>query len=150
MPSTISWLNTLRPRWNCRQFSDDIFNCMKIYKYRLISLKFVPKIRINNIAALVQMIVWCRPGDKPLSEPMVVSSLRHICVTRPHCIKSQVGHGSWCPLRLGWPTAKQNTMRCSYNTINVLHRTHNRYQIHHHHGRIVGCLLQIEIADNIF
>ena len=25
----------------------------------------------------------CRPGDKPLSEPMMVSLLTHICVTRP-------------------------------------------------------------------
>ena len=48
-----------------------------------ISLKFVPKVRINNIPALVQIMAWRRPGDKPLSEPMMVSLLTHICVTRP-------------------------------------------------------------------
>ena len=32
-----------------------------------ISLKFVPKGSINNIQAIVQMMVWRRPGDKPLS-----------------------------------------------------------------------------------
>ena len=37
-----------------------------------ISLKFVPKGPINNIPALVQKMAWCRPGDKPLSEPMMV------------------------------------------------------------------------------
>ena len=39
-----------------------------------ISLKFVSKGPINNIAALVQMqgMAWRRPGDKPLSEPMLV------------------------------------------------------------------------------
>ena len=27
-------------------------------------------------------MAWCRPGNKPLSEPMMVSLLTHICVTR--------------------------------------------------------------------
>ena len=38
-----------------------------------ISLKFVPKVRINNIPSLVQIMACRRPGDKPLSEPMMVS-----------------------------------------------------------------------------
>ena len=37
-----------------------------------ISLKFVPKGPINNIPALVQIMAWRRPGDEPLSEPMLV------------------------------------------------------------------------------
>ena len=36
-------------------------------------MKFVPKDQINNIPALVQIMDWRRPGDKPLSEAMVVS-----------------------------------------------------------------------------
>ena len=48
-----------------------------------ISLKFVPKGLINNILALVQIMAWRRPGDKPLSEPMIVNLLTHICVTQP-------------------------------------------------------------------
>ena len=32
-------------------------------------------------------MAWRRPGDKPLSEPMLVNSLTHICVTRPQWIK---------------------------------------------------------------
>ena len=47
-----------------------------------ISLKFIPKGPIGNIPALVQMMAWRRPGDKPLSEPMMVSLSTHICVTR--------------------------------------------------------------------
>ena len=31
-------------------------------------------------------MAWCRPGDKPLSEPMMVSLLRHLCVTRYHWV----------------------------------------------------------------
>ena len=51
-----------------------------------ISLKFIPKGPINNIPTLVQIMVWRRPGDKPLSEPMMVSLLTHICVTRPQWV----------------------------------------------------------------
>ena len=51
-----------------------------------ISLKFVPKGRINNVPALVQIMAWRRPGDKPLSEPMMVSLPTHICVTRPQWV----------------------------------------------------------------
>ena len=32
-----------------------------------ISLKFVAKGQINDIQALVQIMAWRRPGDKPLS-----------------------------------------------------------------------------------
>ena len=48
-----------------------------------ISLKFVPRDPMNNIPALVQIVAWRRPGDKPLSEPMMVSLLIHICITWP-------------------------------------------------------------------
>ena len=41
------------------------------------SLKFVSKGPINHIPALVQIMAWRRPGDKPLSEPMVVDLLTH-------------------------------------------------------------------------
>ena len=29
----------------------------------------------------------CRPGDKPLSKPMMIGLLTHICVTRPQWVK---------------------------------------------------------------
>ena len=44
---------------------------------------FVPNCLINTIASLVQIKDWRRPGDKQLSEPMMVSLRTHICVTRP-------------------------------------------------------------------
>ena len=46
----------------------------------MISLKFVSKDRINNFPALAQITVWRRAGDKPFSEPMMVSFLTHIHV----------------------------------------------------------------------
>ena len=48
-----------------------------------ISLEFIPKGQINNIPSLVQIMAWRLPGDKPLSERMMVSLPTHICVTRP-------------------------------------------------------------------
>ena len=50
-------------------------------------MKFVPGGPINNFPALVQIMAWRRPGDKPLSEPMVVRLPTHICVTRPLWVK---------------------------------------------------------------
>ena len=43
-----------------------------------ISLKFVPRGPINNIPTLLQVMAWHRPGDKPLSEPMMVRLPTHI------------------------------------------------------------------------
>ena len=50
-----------------------------------ISLKFGHKGPINNIPALVQIRAWCQPGNKPLSEPVMVRLLTHVCVNRPQC-----------------------------------------------------------------
>ena len=89
--SIFSSINTLRPRQNGRHFADDIFKRIVLNETcRIsikISLKFVPKGPINNIPALVQIMAWRRPGDKPLSEPMVVSLPTHMCITRPQWIK---------------------------------------------------------------
>ena len=79
-------INTLRPRQNGRHFPDDIFRCIfvneNVWSSIKISLKFVLKGPINNIPALVQIMAWRRPGDKP----MIVSLLTHICVTRPQWV----------------------------------------------------------------
>ena len=78
--------NTSTLRQNGRHFADDIFKCIFLNKNVWISinisLKCVPTRQINNIPALVQRMAWRRPGDKPLSEPMIVILLTHICVTR--------------------------------------------------------------------
>ena len=86
-------LNTLRPRQNGRRFADDTFKRIflneNVTTSIKISLKFVPKGPINNNPALVQIMAWRRSGDKPLSEPMMVILLTHICVTRPQWVNSQ-------------------------------------------------------------
>ena len=81
------WNNTLRPRQVGRQIPDDTSTFIlldeNICVVLKISRKFVPKVRINNIQVLVQIVAWRRPGDKPFSEPMMANLLTHICVTRP-------------------------------------------------------------------
>ena len=88
---SIVFLNTLRPRQNGRHFRDDSFKWIildeNVWISIEVSLKFVPKGLINNIPALVQIMAGRRPGDKPLSEPMMVSLLTHICVTQPQWVK---------------------------------------------------------------
>ena len=85
------WVNTLRPRQIGRHFAEDIFKCIfvneNVWIPIKISLKFVPKGPINNIPALVQIMAWHCAGDKPLSEPKMVSLPTHICVTRPQWVK---------------------------------------------------------------
>ena len=75
----------------------NVFSWMNMYKFCL-SFHwsfFIP--------ALVQIMAWCRPGNKPLSEPMMLSLLMHICITRPQCVKDRVpgcstNNGSQCEM----------------------------------------------------
>ena len=64
----------------CNFLNENVWLSIKI------SLTFVPKGHFNNIPALVQIMAWRRPGDKPLSEPMMASLPTHICVTRPQWV----------------------------------------------------------------
>ena len=76
-------LNTSRfRRHNGWHFADDIFNCIflniNIWISINISLNFFPKGQINYIPALVHIMAWRWPGDKPLSEPMMVILPTHM------------------------------------------------------------------------
>ena len=47
---------------------------MKMFEFAIkISLKFVPNGPVNDIPALGQIMAWCRAGDTPLSDPVMVS-----------------------------------------------------------------------------
>ena len=87
----VTVLNILRPRQNCCHFVDDLFKCIFFNENVWISIKnslnFVRKVRINNIPALVQIMAWCQPGDKSLSETVMVRFSMHIGVTWPHWVK---------------------------------------------------------------
>ena len=85
-------VNTWRPRQNGRHFPDGIFKWIflneNVWISINISLKFVPRGPINNIPTLVQVMAWRRPGDKPLSESMMVRLPTHICITRPQWVNT--------------------------------------------------------------
>ena len=85
-------VNTLRPRQNGRHFTDDIFKGIFLNEVVWILLKIsrgiFPKVPINNVPSLVQIMAWRRTGDKPLSEPVMVSLLMHFSVTRPQWVKA--------------------------------------------------------------
>ena len=72
--------------WMCILLNEHVWITIKN------SLKFVPEGPINNIPALVQIMAWRRPGDKPLSEPMLVSLPTHICVTRLQWVNQKHGY----------------------------------------------------------
>ena len=78
--------NTLRQAQNGQHLSNDIFKCIFLNENAWIFkilLKFVLEGPINNIPASVQIMSWHQPGDKPLSEPIMVRLLTHICITWP-------------------------------------------------------------------
>ena len=58
----IECANTLRPRQNWRHLAGDIFKCIflneNIWITLKFSLKFVSKVPIENIPALVQIMAW--------------------------------------------------------------------------------------------
>ena len=86
------WLNTLRWRQNGRQFPDDKFKCISFDENVWISLKmsmkFVPKVRINNITSLVLIMAWCGQATSHYLNQWWFILLTHICVTWPRWVNS--------------------------------------------------------------
>ena len=50
---------------NGRHFADDVFKHIFLNENIWISLEYVPCGPIDNMSALVQIMAWRRPGDKP-------------------------------------------------------------------------------------
>ena len=75
-----------QPPWqNGRHFADDMFKRKflneNIWIANKISLKYVPY-GLIDMSALVQIMAWRRPGDKPLSKAMLIqftdAHMRHL------------------------------------------------------------------------
>ena len=73
------------PRQIGHQFPDDIFKCTVLNENQWIYWSMIPRVQINNIPALVEILAWRRPGAKLLTEPMLVSLLSHICIPQCDC-----------------------------------------------------------------
>ena len=103
-------VNTLRPRQNGRQFPYDIFKCIFLNESVWISIKTSP---INYIPPWVQIMAWRQPGAKPLSEPMMISLLTHICVTRLQWVNTEYERCVYVQARINVPDS-------SFNLLNVI------------------------------
>ena len=108
---------------NKKCLNDSSFLCVVILGLSLwwpitILLKFVPKDPINDIPVLVQLMAWCRLGDKPLPEPMMASLLTHISVIRSQWVKRvnvQSDHLHVIHLQMRRPASswRYNVLRCT-------------------------------------
>ena len=76
---------------NGRRFGYDILIFI-FYENIWISQRFYWSLflmlEITIFQQFVRLMIWCRPVDKPLCEPMMVNLLTHICVTRHQWLKS--------------------------------------------------------------
>ena len=96
-------LSTLRQ--NGCHFADNSFKyvffkgIIIVWNMIKISVKFVPKGPINIITALVQIMAWHLPGNKLLSEPMMVTLLMHIRLTLPQWV-GYAHMTSWTEIRI--------------------------------------------------
>ena len=83
--------NTHCPKQIGQHFADEKFKCIFLSEIVLISIKisqkFVTRDPKHNNWALVQFIVWHWPCNKPITEPMMVRLLTHICVIWPQWVK---------------------------------------------------------------
>ena len=75
---------------NLQMTFSNAFCWMTLYESRLKYhwMNVVPKGPISNIPALVQIMAWHRPGDKPLSGPLKVRLPTHICLTPPQWVNT--------------------------------------------------------------
>ena len=75
------------------QTFSNAFSWMKRYEFRVkFHWSLFLRFELTIIHALIQIMGWRRPGDKPLFEPMIVSLLTHICVARPQWVKSALNN----------------------------------------------------------
>ena len=122
------YFNTLRPRQNGRHSADDTFKRIFVNENARIlngiSLKFFPNGPINNILALFQIMAWRRPGDKPLSEAMMVCLPTHICVTRPQWVKPHCCKCNILDVSMQWNMVVHATNRIRFACIRAASPSH--------------------------
>ena len=78
-------VDTLKPGHYGRHIEKTLSNAFSEKSLYLIKIsqKFIPNGPIDNITAMVQIMAWCQPGAKSLSEPMMAILPMHMCITRP-------------------------------------------------------------------
>ena len=118
----IPCINTLRQKQNECHFADDIFKCIFFNENDWISLRFHLSLFLRVHLTIFQH--WFRYnglapwGDKPLSEPMMVSLPTHICVTWPQWVKE-------CHISTNMPLCQYRHLYCEENMYARLLYVHN-------------------------
>ena len=104
---------------------------MKMFEFRKILLKFLPKTPINNNSTLVQVMFWRRIGDKPLPEPMM-TQVNDACMCHP-VPKSYLPYSGLNKIANILLGTYLNTFRNCYFALNFIaactywHLTHRQY-----------------------
>ena len=99
----VAWgilVNSSLSEQNGRHFPRGICKCIymkdKLCILIWIPLKFIPTVPVDNIVALLQIMAWCRTGDKLLSETMLTRLTYALCGIRRRWGKIRlVSHGSF-------------------------------------------------------
>ena len=155
-------INSLRPRQmdaiSQTPFSN-AFSWMKMFEFRLkFHWSFFPRVQLNNIPAMVQIMAWRRPDDKPLYEPMMVNLPTHICVARPQWVKTlrmmMIPQGRYCiyhkiPTRFCcfiWGGVYHQLLGDSYETIALMNKT---YRIRFAYGIVFSFVFIMIININV-
>ena len=90
-----SYVNTLSTEQNGHHFAEDIFKCTSVNKnaWKFHWSLWVP---LENKPTMVQVMAWCRPGDRPLFESILSKHYSHNELT------TSVS-ANWCYVGLlGW------------------------------------------------
>ena len=68
------------------------FSWLKMYEFRLtFTWNLISSVQLTIFQHWFRFMAWRRPGDKPLSEPGMVTLLTQICVTQPQWVKASNG-----------------------------------------------------------
>ena len=109
--------------WNGFFFNENVSIFIKI------PIKFVSKVPINNITALIQVVACHWPGDRQLSEPIMFSLLMHNTV---ETLYSTIYYSKYF-IELNFDKSTQY----------VALWTHKRHPIPRPFGRAMECLLWV-------
>ena len=102
-----------RPRQmdaNSQTAFSNAFSWMQMFALRLnFHWSLFQRVQLN-IPAMVQIMAWRRPGDKWLSEPMMVSLPTHICIARLQWVNTGLVSPILIVIYLGimWTTRSNN------------------------------------------
>ena len=94
-------------------------------------------------------MAWRRPGDKPLSEPMMVSLLTHICVTRPQWVKVSTKCRPQASLQLFPTLSPLHSHAYSVVIVTIDHNNVFKNCILTHWGSLTHiCISELNIIDS--